>query len=340
LYSGEQFDAKIGQQYLRARYYDPVTGRFNRLDPFFGNLSDPQSFHKYLYTHGDPVNEIDPSGLMSVGGTLSSVAICTGIASISSNVIAGVWNTFNGKPFFPDASLLGVSGTILYDPSQDIQTFLPKVFAQIGKYIEVGMHNTNRTSLAQFLVDFYKYTQNNLSNYSSKGKAALKTIKNLPNPNSPLSIGLTFAVELVTTATDLKQGYFFSLGFTVSTNMQPGSKRFSGNVSGYAGAVWNLSTISGYEDPFISVGLNFGYGSISAGINVFTSPGSDSYGVATSISFGTPADNVSGSITVGFAKEMWSTDRKKYADLYPYYFTGLWYQPALASKAQQNDNVR
>ncbi|MGL6196748.1 MAG: RHS repeat domain-containing protein [Thermoguttaceae bacterium] len=62
LYSGEQFDAKIGQQYLRARYYDPSTGRFNRLDPFFGNLSDPQSLHKYLYTHGDPVNGIDPTG--------------------------------------------------------------------------------------------------------------------------------------------------------------------------------------------------------------------------------------------------------------------------------------
>ncbi len=41
LYSGEQFDSRIGQQYLRARYYDPNTGRFNRLDPFFGNLDDP-----------------------------------------------------------------------------------------------------------------------------------------------------------------------------------------------------------------------------------------------------------------------------------------------------------
>jgi RHS repeat-associated protein len=62
LYSGEQFDSKIGQQYLRARYYDPITSRFNRLDPFLGNLNDPQSLHKYLYTHGDPVNGIDPSG--------------------------------------------------------------------------------------------------------------------------------------------------------------------------------------------------------------------------------------------------------------------------------------
>jgi RHS repeat-associated protein len=53
-------DAKIGQQYLRARYYDPATGRFNRLDPFFGNLNNPRSLHKYLYTHADPVNMNDP----------------------------------------------------------------------------------------------------------------------------------------------------------------------------------------------------------------------------------------------------------------------------------------
>jgi RHS repeat-associated protein len=64
LYSGEQFDSKIGQQYLRARYYDPTTGRFNRLDPFFGNLNDPQSLHKYLYCHADSINYTDPSGLI------------------------------------------------------------------------------------------------------------------------------------------------------------------------------------------------------------------------------------------------------------------------------------
>ncbi len=62
LYSGEQFDTGLQQQYLRARYYDQGNGRFNRLDPFRGRHSDPQSFHKYAYTHGDPVNGIDPTG--------------------------------------------------------------------------------------------------------------------------------------------------------------------------------------------------------------------------------------------------------------------------------------
>ncbi|MDR2705561.1 MAG: RHS repeat-associated core domain-containing protein, partial [Planctomycetaceae bacterium] len=62
LYSGEQFDSKIGQQYLRARYYNPATGRFNQLDPFFGVLIEPLSFNKYLYAHSDPISNFDPSG--------------------------------------------------------------------------------------------------------------------------------------------------------------------------------------------------------------------------------------------------------------------------------------
>lgn len=63
LYSGEQFDHRSQMQYLRARYYDPATGRFRRLDPFMGNINDPQSLHKYLYTHANPVMFADPSGL-------------------------------------------------------------------------------------------------------------------------------------------------------------------------------------------------------------------------------------------------------------------------------------
>lgn len=62
LYSGEQTDA-TGLQYLRARYYDPNTGRFNRLDPFAGRMNDPLTLHKYLYCHGDGINGIDPTGM-------------------------------------------------------------------------------------------------------------------------------------------------------------------------------------------------------------------------------------------------------------------------------------
>jgi RHS repeat-associated protein len=62
LYRGEQYDADLGLYYLRARYYNPSTGRFMGRDPFAGKRSVPATLHKYLYTGGDPVNWIDPRG--------------------------------------------------------------------------------------------------------------------------------------------------------------------------------------------------------------------------------------------------------------------------------------
>jgi RHS repeat-associated protein len=59
LYCGEQFDNNLGQYYLRARYYNPLNGRFNRTDPFDGNFEDPQSLHKYLYAHCVPINNME-----------------------------------------------------------------------------------------------------------------------------------------------------------------------------------------------------------------------------------------------------------------------------------------
>jgi hypothetical protein len=51
--------------YNRARYYDPSNGRFNRLDPASGNRTDPQSLHKYLYSHANPINAVDPTGMQA-----------------------------------------------------------------------------------------------------------------------------------------------------------------------------------------------------------------------------------------------------------------------------------
>jgi len=48
--------------YLRARYYNPLTGRFLSRDPEAGNHIDPKTLHKYLYVGGDPVNAMDPGG--------------------------------------------------------------------------------------------------------------------------------------------------------------------------------------------------------------------------------------------------------------------------------------
>ena len=75
LYTGEAWDEDLGMYYLRARWYDPATGRFNRLDPYAGNIQGPQSLHKYLYCHGNPINGTDPSGEFSISETITVVAI-------------------------------------------------------------------------------------------------------------------------------------------------------------------------------------------------------------------------------------------------------------------------
>ncbi len=84
-YSGEHFDAKAQQQHLRARFYNPANGRFNRLDPFAGNMQDPQSLHKYTYVHGDPIQGIDPTGMseFSTLGTIGAIGIATAGIAIS-----------------------------------------------------------------------------------------------------------------------------------------------------------------------------------------------------------------------------------------------------------------
>ena len=80
LYCGEQMDL-TGMVYLRERYYSPGSGRFNRLDPWFGDTTDPLTLHKYVYCGGDAINGIDPTGLYDESThfwTTYMVAISTG----------------------------------------------------------------------------------------------------------------------------------------------------------------------------------------------------------------------------------------------------------------------
>ena len=87
-YTGEQRDAESGDYYLRARYYSPSNGRFNRIDPYSGNMQDPQSLHKYLYCHANPVNNIDPTGMMSLTEVNVSVSTTNTLNTLPATTMA------------------------------------------------------------------------------------------------------------------------------------------------------------------------------------------------------------------------------------------------------------
>jgi RHS repeat-associated protein len=57
-FSGQYRDSETGLIYLRARYYDPVTGQFISRDPAVAATRQP-----YGYTGDNPLNAVDPSGL-------------------------------------------------------------------------------------------------------------------------------------------------------------------------------------------------------------------------------------------------------------------------------------
>ncbi|MCK4660605.1 MAG: RHS repeat protein [Phycisphaerae bacterium] len=52
-----------GLYFMRARFYDPNTGRFLGKDPLQGTPADPRSLHRYVYGFNRPVLLVDPTGL-------------------------------------------------------------------------------------------------------------------------------------------------------------------------------------------------------------------------------------------------------------------------------------
>ena len=79
LYQGQQQDPESNLYYLRARQYDPLTGRFLSKDPIKGKITQPLTQNPYAYSFNNPINYSDPSGLWTVDLGLSAGSGWAGI---------------------------------------------------------------------------------------------------------------------------------------------------------------------------------------------------------------------------------------------------------------------
>lgn len=61
-YAGQVLDSS-GLHFLRARWYDPSSGRFMRRDPLHGDAGSPASLNAFAYAGGNPMSHADPAGL-------------------------------------------------------------------------------------------------------------------------------------------------------------------------------------------------------------------------------------------------------------------------------------
>ena len=68
-YCGEYYDKETASVYLRARNYNPSTGRFISRDSYAGKNEEPLSLNKYTYCHNNPLIYFDPTGnVISLSG--------------------------------------------------------------------------------------------------------------------------------------------------------------------------------------------------------------------------------------------------------------------------------
>jgi RHS repeat-associated protein len=72
--------------YLRARFYEPRSGRFITTDPATPEMRDPLALNPYLYSLGDPVNRADPTGRFSMGEISTALTVVNVLATVALSV--------------------------------------------------------------------------------------------------------------------------------------------------------------------------------------------------------------------------------------------------------------
>jgi RHS repeat-associated protein len=102
LFTGEPYDSN-GLIFLRARYYDPATGRFLSKDTYLGTLNDPLSQNLYAYVGNNPVLYVDPSG---------HSAICQG-GSLTKTWASTMWWLPTADLVLPIGDIIYVGGTVV-----------------------------------------------------------------------------------------------------------------------------------------------------------------------------------------------------------------------------------
>jgi len=113
-------DSVSGLDYANNRYYSNAYGRFMTPDPYGGSakLNGPQSWNRYAYVLGDPINSTDPEGTDSGFDISGTSGDCPGYSDGYTGCIGS--NSFSGS----------VSNALLQN-----QTFLGSTQCQVcGSY--------------------------------------------------------------------------------------------------------------------------------------------------------------------------------------------------------------
>ncbi len=95
-----------GLDYAVNRFYSPQQGRFTQVDPIgmgAASLGNPQTLNMYAYCGNDPINHVDPEGLL-FGWLKKLFRVILKIAAVIVTVAAVLATVWNGNPFITIAA--------------------------------------------------------------------------------------------------------------------------------------------------------------------------------------------------------------------------------------------
>jgi RHS repeat-associated protein len=275
-FTGAERDSESTLDFMQARYYSGVMGRFLGPDP--GNagamLGDPQSWNGYGYVSGNPLTFTDPSGMISATGTGAEAGgsicgpVCAGIgAGIGAAIDLGLalWGIFGFGGGQADlSSVASTPVTLQPSPSADLQGSGEQVpgSGDSGGLYEPGSLWNERAPITGWGGPF------NTGGIFGRGSAGPFILSNAYTGNvgiagsQTLPFGISWTVFF---------GIVFDFHGHVALYSGGGAGRGIGvgRSVGVQGSVSNADTVCGFGGPFGNVSGTVG-GGTAATVDVYT----------------------------------------------------------------------
>jgi RHS repeat-associated protein len=236
-----------GLDYAWNRYYSPTMGRFTTADPYEGSVSlgNPHSWNRYTYTDNNPVNYLDPTGLLTVneiqaliGSVLNNVApnipmtihVQAGLEALATNTVM----------LYHFSSYIGWSSQLPFMQNSSSSQPVPRPGTLMVKNLKKDGFHFDR--VFEIIHDLMNTINKDCLNFLESGGTSAQEYTQALLDNNLLATGQfdnTIAAFNGTGGSDVPEGYaaivvntdgaFFNSGFTI-----PGSNSTAGTARAQA----------------------------------------------------------------------------------------------------------
>ena len=145
-FTGREWDSQLELYYYRARFYDPIAGRFISQDPIRFAAGDT---NLYRYVGNNPLDFTDPSGNLAITECMVVQFASAALNTFCSGIQMALKGEFNGKSFGEAANMTAnqvIFGGQFSDKGADGNQLSPAGSQIVHKAVERTMHFLNVAS--------------------------------------------------------------------------------------------------------------------------------------------------------------------------------------------------